>query len=131
MWEPQGLTTLWAFTACYRDSFTLLIETTLPFYFNVKTLCILPIRVQRVYVFCTILCVHSFFSRVVAHTARNGFTPPSLGFIPVLLVCVCESSDGRRVTKQIFQASSVFHKIANPPASSRYQCLPKCTVPLT
>jgi hypothetical protein len=22
MWEPQHLTTLWAFTACYRDSFT-------------------------------------------------------------------------------------------------------------
>jgi hypothetical protein len=21
MWEPQRLTTLWAFTACYRDSF--------------------------------------------------------------------------------------------------------------
>jgi hypothetical protein len=23
MWEPRRLTTLWAFTACYRDSFTL------------------------------------------------------------------------------------------------------------
>jgi hypothetical protein len=23
MWEPQHLTTLWASTACYRDSFTL------------------------------------------------------------------------------------------------------------
>jgi hypothetical protein len=22
MWEPRRLTTLWAFTACYRDSFT-------------------------------------------------------------------------------------------------------------
>jgi hypothetical protein len=22
MWEPQHLTTLWAFAACYRDSFT-------------------------------------------------------------------------------------------------------------
>jgi hypothetical protein len=22
MWEPQCITTLWAFTACYRDSFT-------------------------------------------------------------------------------------------------------------
>jgi hypothetical protein len=22
MWEPRCLTTLWAFTACYRDSFT-------------------------------------------------------------------------------------------------------------
>jgi hypothetical protein len=22
MWEPRHLTTLWAFTACYRDSFT-------------------------------------------------------------------------------------------------------------
>jgi hypothetical protein len=22
MWEPRPLTTLWAFTACYRDSFT-------------------------------------------------------------------------------------------------------------
>jgi hypothetical protein len=27
MWEPQPLTPLWAFTACYRDSFTLLGET--------------------------------------------------------------------------------------------------------
>jgi hypothetical protein len=25
MWEPQCLTTLWAFTACYRDSFTVLL----------------------------------------------------------------------------------------------------------
>jgi hypothetical protein len=24
-WEPRRLTTLWAFTACYRDSFTFLI----------------------------------------------------------------------------------------------------------
>jgi hypothetical protein len=24
MWEPRRLTTLWAFTACYRDSFTIL-----------------------------------------------------------------------------------------------------------
>jgi hypothetical protein len=24
MWEPRRLTTLWAYTACYRDSFTLL-----------------------------------------------------------------------------------------------------------
>jgi hypothetical protein len=23
MWEPQHLTTIWASTACYRDSFTL------------------------------------------------------------------------------------------------------------
>jgi hypothetical protein len=22
MWEPRGLTAFWAFTACYRDSFT-------------------------------------------------------------------------------------------------------------
>jgi hypothetical protein len=26
MWDPQRLTTLWAFTAWYRDSFTLLTE---------------------------------------------------------------------------------------------------------
>jgi hypothetical protein len=25
MWEPQRLTTLWASTACYRDSFTYLL----------------------------------------------------------------------------------------------------------
>jgi hypothetical protein len=24
MWEPRRLTTLWDFTACYRDSFTIL-----------------------------------------------------------------------------------------------------------
>jgi hypothetical protein len=24
MWEPRRLTTLWAFTACYKDSFTLI-----------------------------------------------------------------------------------------------------------
>jgi hypothetical protein len=29
MWEPRRLTILWAFTACYRDSFTFL-----PFYFS-------------------------------------------------------------------------------------------------
>jgi hypothetical protein len=27
MWEPQPLTLLWAFTACYRDSFTFLPYT--------------------------------------------------------------------------------------------------------
>jgi hypothetical protein len=26
MWKPQPLTTLWAFTACYRDSFTLTLQ---------------------------------------------------------------------------------------------------------
>jgi hypothetical protein len=26
MWEPRRLTTLWAFTACYRDSFTFLLH---------------------------------------------------------------------------------------------------------
>jgi hypothetical protein len=26
MWEPQRLTTLWASTACYRDSFTFLFK---------------------------------------------------------------------------------------------------------
>jgi hypothetical protein len=25
MWEPRRLTTLWAFTACYRDSFTFIV----------------------------------------------------------------------------------------------------------
>jgi hypothetical protein len=25
LWEPRRLTTLWAFTACYRDSFTIFI----------------------------------------------------------------------------------------------------------
>jgi hypothetical protein len=25
MWKPRRLTTLWAFTACYRDSFTFLL----------------------------------------------------------------------------------------------------------
>jgi hypothetical protein len=26
MWEPQHLTTLWAFTACYRNNFTYFIK---------------------------------------------------------------------------------------------------------
>jgi hypothetical protein len=26
MWEPHHLTTLWAFTACYRDTFTLVLQ---------------------------------------------------------------------------------------------------------
>jgi hypothetical protein len=30
MWEPRRLTTVWASTACYRDSFTFL----LPFYLD-------------------------------------------------------------------------------------------------
>jgi hypothetical protein len=32
MWEPRRLTTLWAFTACYRDNFT--------FSFNEHSFCI-------------------------------------------------------------------------------------------
>jgi hypothetical protein len=31
MWEPRRLTTLWAFMACYRDSFTLPYPLILPF----------------------------------------------------------------------------------------------------
>jgi hypothetical protein len=34
MWEPQPLTTLWAFTACYRDSFTFF----LPYVLNLQKL---------------------------------------------------------------------------------------------
>jgi hypothetical protein len=26
MWEPRRLTTLWAFTACYMNSFTILLD---------------------------------------------------------------------------------------------------------
>jgi hypothetical protein len=26
MWEPERLTTLWAFMACYRDSFTFMCK---------------------------------------------------------------------------------------------------------
>jgi hypothetical protein len=33
MWEPRSLTPLWAFAACYRDSFTLL--TLEPVYINI------------------------------------------------------------------------------------------------
>jgi hypothetical protein len=29
MWEPRRLTTLWAFMACYRDSFTFYYESVL------------------------------------------------------------------------------------------------------
>jgi hypothetical protein len=39
MWDPQRLTTLWAFTAWYRDSFTFLL------YFNTDRLCDLVVRV--------------------------------------------------------------------------------------
>jgi hypothetical protein len=28
MWEPRRLTTLWAFTACYRDNFTFYLSIT-------------------------------------------------------------------------------------------------------
>jgi hypothetical protein len=31
MWEPRHLTTLWASTACYRDSFTFLPILNIPF----------------------------------------------------------------------------------------------------
>jgi hypothetical protein len=40
MWEPRPLTPLWAFTACYRDSFTLLFfifYLTSPLLENLKT----------------------------------------------------------------------------------------------
>jgi hypothetical protein len=47
MWDPQRLTTLWAFTACYRDSFYFyftyndieLIDTELSQNINNKELC--------------------------------------------------------------------------------------------
>jgi hypothetical protein len=41
MWEPRRLTTLWASTACYRDSFTFYIYV----YVQVDHLCGLVVRV--------------------------------------------------------------------------------------
>jgi hypothetical protein len=34
MWNPQRLTTLWAFTACYRDSLTLSLQITHGVFFS-------------------------------------------------------------------------------------------------
>jgi hypothetical protein len=52
MWEPLYLTTLWAFTACYRDSFTL-------FTFTDKDACLFLIRL--------LLCFHSLYSWRMKH----------------------------------------------------------------
>jgi hypothetical protein len=38
MWKPRRLTTLWAFTACYRDSFTFYLFTHLEHRSSVKSL---------------------------------------------------------------------------------------------
>jgi hypothetical protein len=38
MWDPQRLTTLWAFTASYRDSFTLLLHNSLLDFILLNTL---------------------------------------------------------------------------------------------
>jgi hypothetical protein len=34
MWEPRRFTTLWASTACYRDSFTFTMDNIIFFFFN-------------------------------------------------------------------------------------------------
>jgi hypothetical protein len=36
MWEPRRLTTLWSFSACYRDSFNFFFST--PYSFGYKVL---------------------------------------------------------------------------------------------
>jgi hypothetical protein len=43
MWDPQRLTTLWASTACYRDSFTL-PYLTLPSYFDTPKVVMLRVH---------------------------------------------------------------------------------------
>jgi hypothetical protein len=37
MWEPRRLTTLWAFTACYRDSFTFTLPLLLKIHYQFLT----------------------------------------------------------------------------------------------
>jgi hypothetical protein len=45
MWEPRRLTTLWAYTACYRDSFTII------FVFNSRPTSILALIKVPLFVF--------------------------------------------------------------------------------
>jgi hypothetical protein len=49
MWEPQPLTTLWAFTACYRDNATFFI-----------TVIIIIIFITRIYEY---VCMNIILSR--------------------------------------------------------------------
>jgi hypothetical protein len=44
MWDPQRLTTLWAFTACYRDSFTFFFLFLLPF--QIRNIYHLPLQLD-------------------------------------------------------------------------------------
>jgi hypothetical protein len=52
MWEPRRLTTLWASTACYRESFALcsyyfIVHPTYPVYFTVLNFIIVTIFAEE------------------------------------------------------------------------------------
>jgi hypothetical protein len=56
MWEPRRLTTLWAYAACYRDSFTLPFYHIVfmchahPKYLNSVTFCKKPLEILAIYI---------------------------------------------------------------------------------
>jgi hypothetical protein len=82
MWEPRRLLTLWASTACYRDTFTVLISSVLVFF--------------RLYM----LCFPSSWRFAIKCFARLCFFPCSQSedhfnaldvlFLPIIAEC-CES----------------------------------------
>jgi hypothetical protein len=47
MWEPRRLTTLWAFMACFRDSFTFFMMTEYIEMFPTEVFWILSLAVQN------------------------------------------------------------------------------------
>jgi hypothetical protein len=55
MWEPRRLTTLWAFTACYRHSFTLPLQISI-FLDQSLVLNLSHIMNKRWHRFCQYIC---------------------------------------------------------------------------
>jgi hypothetical protein len=83
MWEPRRLTILWAFTACYRNSFTFLILTKTSRSSNPA-----PYRKEDITDSIYNLCVTHNFKTVLNNTNqlfKTGFTEFDESAVSVLV----------------------------------------------
>jgi hypothetical protein len=83
MWDPQRLTTLWAFTVCYGDSFTLLVPNMTLFQSWTRILRIIPyfysLLFSTIFVISVAFLFYVFLTTVHGHKfLYSSPSPPPL-----------------------------------------------------
>jgi hypothetical protein len=79
MWEPQPLTTLWASTASYRDSFTLALPSFKPLY------TLLNFNIQRV---ASVLLFKHLLIVIIIKLLQRLWTQNNLAAVIVSVDCI-------------------------------------------